>query len=92
MLAQPLPYIEIYLRYETGGDGDGLILMDWYEIEMGQEESAGQHRYYVKIRGTEVQSITNPSALSLTNVRAFIGNPFITDEKFTDVELRNIQG
>ena len=37
-------------RYLTGGDGDGLVLMDWYEIEVGQRTAGNNHQYYIKIR------------------------------------------
>jgi len=42
--------IEIFDRYDTDGDGDGLVLMDWYEIEVGQRSAGNNHEYYIKIR------------------------------------------
>ena len=43
-------FIVILKRYETEGDGDGLVLMDWYEIEVGQRVAGNNHEYYIKIR------------------------------------------
>ena len=42
--------IVILKRYDTEGDGDGLVLMDWYEIEVGQRVAGNNHEYYIKIR------------------------------------------
>ena len=37
--------------YLTGGNGDGLVLMDWYEIVVGQRQIPdGRYRYYINIR------------------------------------------
>ena len=43
-------FIVILKRYDTEGDGDGLVLMDWYEIEVGQRVAGNNHEYYIKIR------------------------------------------
>ena len=86
-------------RYETGGHGDGLIIMDWSQVEVGQRNMEGQYQYYIKIRGTEVFTVNNNSPVSLTNVHAFIGTPFDGPPwyrpqsiYYTDIEMRNIQG
>ena len=75
-----------------------LEQLDWHQIEVGQRNIEGQYQYYIKISGTEVFTRDNNQPISLINVHALIGTfddlwfGTFRDTRYTDCELRNIQG